>query len=376
MSIYKWIVGIVLTLVMITVLASSAILFSARDFQYGLRDIVPNGLVQIDRLLDIQGQVAQLEARVDEPRGQQLALEQQVASYDAELATLDEAINTARGEIAAQLAQVGANAQIAAAASADVDAATLAARATALAARPNLSAQDQQTLAALHGRLDQLAEQEQNRALRYSERATVAAQAENLSRSVAEQRSGVLALQASVVPDASAYERVRGEVLALQNLSPWGVSAYLAQGHPALLSTVLVLLMGALGSLLYLFPAYLNRPEPVTLEEIAVRLIFGMCAALAFYVLANATVAGFSIGAGVTQANTASMLNPFTVSLIGIVAGVLAEDIAKWIQDRGRGIFTQGAYTPTTDAAAPPPPAAASGGDVPGGGLVNNQAIS
>jgi hypothetical protein len=374
MSLYKWIVGIVLTLVMITVLASSAILFSARDFQYGLRDIVPNGLVQIDRLLSIQGQVEQLEARVDEPRGQQLALEQQVTSYDAELATLDEAINTARGEIAAQLAEIEASAQ-AQAASAEVDAVALTARATALAAR-NLSAGDQQKLAALRGRLDQLAEQEQNRALRYSERVSVAAQAENLARSVSEQRSGVLALQASLGMDSSNYDRVRGEVLALQNLSPWGISAYLAQGHPALLSTVLVLLMGALGSLLYLFPAYLNRPQPVTLEEIAVRLIFGMCAALAFYVLANATVAGFSIGAGVTQANTASMLNPFTVSLIGIVAGVLAEDIAKWIQDRGRGIFTQGAYTPTTDAAASPPPAAASGGDVPGGGLVNNQAIS
>lgn len=378
MSLYKWIVGIVLTLVMVSVLAASAILFSARDFQYGLRDIVPNGLVQIDRLLAIQTQVAQLEERVEAPRGQQLSLEQQVASYDRELAALDESINASRGEIAAQLAQVEANAQVASSAAvADVDAVSLGARATALAARPNLSAQDQQALAALHGRLDQLAEQEQNRALRYAERSTVAAQAENLSRQVAEQRSGVLALQASVVPDASMYERVRGEVLALQNLSPWGISAYLAQGHPALLSTVLVLLMGALGSLLYLFPAYLNRPQPVTLEEIVVRLIFGMCAALAFYVLANATVAGFSIGAGVTQANTASMLNPFTVSLIGIVAGVLAEDIAKWIQDRGRGIFTQGAYTPTTDAAASPPPAAAaSGGDVPGGGLVNNQAIS
>ncbi|MDX2277774.1 MAG: hypothetical protein NW206_20165 [Hyphomonadaceae bacterium] len=375
MSLYKWIVGIVLTVVMVSVLASSAILFSARDFQYGLRDIVPNGLVQVDRMLAIQDQLAELEARVEEPRGQQLALEQQVASFDAELAALDESINTTRGEIAAQLAEIETAAQVQSN-TADADSVALSARAAALAARPNLPAQDQQKLATLRGRLDQLAEQEQNRALRYSERTSVAAQAENISRQVAEQRSGALALQTSVVPDASMYERVRGEVMALQNLSPYGISAYLAQGHPALLSTVLVLLMGALGSLLYLFPAYLNRPQPVTLEEIAVRVIFGMCAALAFYVLANATVAGFSIGAGVAQANTASTLNPFTVSLIGIVAGVLAEDIAKWIQDRGRGIFTQGAYTPTSDAAASPPPAASSGGDVPGGGLVNNQAIS
>lgn len=352
MSIHKWIVGILLTAAMIAVLGGSAILFSARDFQYGLREIVPNGLVQIDRLLEIQDQVAALETSVEEPRGQQLALEQQVASFDREIAATDEAINALRGEIALALAQVEANAQVQAPAG-QADAANLNARASSLAARQGLTAADQQVLASLHGRIDQLAEHEQNRDLRYSERVTVAAQAETLARSVAEERSGVLALQASVVPDSASYERVRGEVLALQNLSPYGISAYLAQGHPALLSTILVLLMGALGSLLYLFPAYLNRPQPVTMAEIVVRLIFGMCSALAFYVIANATVAGFSIGAGVTQANTASTLNPFTVSLIGIIAGVMAEDIAKWIQDRGRGIFTQGAYTPTNDAAAP-----------------------
>ena len=377
MSLYKWLVGILLTLVMIAVLAASAILFSARDFQYGLRDIVPNGLVEIDQLLAIQDQVATLEARVDEPRGQQLALEQQVAMTDAEIATIDDSVNTTRGEIAAALATIEANASVQTAPG-EVTAATLGARATALSARAGLSPEDQQSLASLQGRISQLAETEQNRDLRYSERIGLVSQAENLSRRVAEERSGILALQASVVPDSSSYERVRGEVMALRNLSPYGVSAYLAQGHPALLSTVLVLLMGALGALLYLFPAYLNRLQPVTLEEIVVRLVFGMCAALAFYVLANATVAGFSMGTGVTQASTSAMLNPFTVSLIGIVAGVMAEDIAKWIQDRGRGIFTQGAYAPTGDQAAAAAPAAAPppAGELPGGGLVNNQAIS
>lgn len=374
MTLHKWLVGILLTVVMIAVLGMSSVLFSARDFQYGLRDVVPNGLVQIDRLVDIQDQVDALEARVQEPRGQQLALEQQVQSFDREIAAADEGINSLRAEVVSQLAPIEERVQ-AGGQSAQVDSASLGSRVSSLVARGDLGAAEQQALAALQGRIEQLAELEQNRDLRYAERATVAAQAENLARRVAEERSGVLALQTSVVPDSSAYERVRGEVMALRNLSPWGISAYLAQGHPALLSTVLVLLMGCLGALLYLFPAYLNRLQPVTAAEIFVRMIFGMCAALAFYVLANATVAGFSIGDNVAQATTASTLNPFTVSLIGIVAGVLAEDIAKWIQDRGRGIFTQGAYTPTADAAAPPA-AAASGGDVPGGGLVNNQAIS
>jgi hypothetical protein len=157
------------------------------------------------------------------------------------------------------------------------------------------------------------------------------------------------------LPDApQQFARVRNEAHALQMLSPLGVSAFLAQGSPSILATLLVLLMGALGALLYLFPAYLNRPAPVTMAEIAVRLIFGMCAALAFYVLANATISGISIAANAQQASTASTLNPFTVSLIGIVAGVLSEDIAKWIQDRGRGIFTPGGASSTSPTVPAP----------------------
>jgi hypothetical protein len=177
------------------------------------------------------------------------------------------------------------------------------------------------------------------------------------------------ALQAQVVHEREHYDRIRNEARSLQSLSVFGATTYLAQGHPSLLSTVLVLLMGALGSLLYLFPAYLNRPAPVTMAEVFVRLIFGACAALAFYVLANA-LAAFSVSAAPQQlATTSATLNPFTVSLVGIIAGVMSEDIAYWIQTRGRGVLGGG---------APARPAQAPGGTeetAPTGGLVNNDAI-
>jgi hypothetical protein len=254
-------------------------------------------------------------------------------------------------------------------AAADMTAQGLSQRVNALAARPGLPPADQQGVAQLRSQVQQLAEQEEALDDRGAERSALVARQRLVSGQVAEANRRVFALQQSVVPDYEHYTRVRGEAYALRNLSPLGASAFLAQGHPALLSTVLVLLMGALGSLLYLFPAYLNRPVPVTMAEIVVRLIFGMCAALAFYVLANAAIAGFSIASSVTQATTSSTLNPFTVSLVGIVAGVLSEDIAKWIQDRGRGIFQQGGVA----AAAPVPQV---NEPAPGGGLVNNQAIS
>ena len=64
------------------------------------------------------------------------------------------------------------------------------------------------------------------------------------------------------------------------------------------------------------------------------------------------------------------VVGSFGMLLIGIIAGVMSEDIAKWIQDRGRGIFTQGGGQSVASA----PPSDVDG--PPGGGLVNNQAIS
>jgi hypothetical protein len=366
---------VVLAIAMIAVLTLSALVFSSRDFQFGVAQIAPqtNGLVSFRRLAEADAQITQIEAETSGPRGELLEVEQRIAALDNQAATAEATANEARAQIVGGIAQVedSANVEVAQSAAADMSAQALSSRINTLASRPGLSATDQQQVAALSAQVSQLAQQEEAVDATGAERATLAARQRLISGQVAESNGRILALQDSVVPGSDSFGRIRSEAQSLQSLSPLGASAYLAQGHPALLSTILVLLMGALGSLLYLFPAYLNRPAPVTMAEIAVRLIFGMCAALAFYVLANAAIAGFSIGAGVTQATTSSLLNPFTVSLVGIVAGVLSEDIAKWIQDRGRGIFTQGQISSgSVGAAQVPPPEAA-----PTGGLVNNNAL-
>lgn len=376
MTFYKFAVGAVLTVAMVGVLTASALVFSSRDFQFGLAQISPstNGLVNFQRLAEADAQITQIESETAGPRGELLDVEQQIEAIDNHAQAAEATANEARAQIVGGIARVEENANIEAgqSAAADMSAQALSARINTLAGRPGLSAADQQNVAALSAQVNQLAQQEEGLDESSADRASLQARQRAISGQVAESNRRIFALQQSVVPDYEYFGRIRSEARSLQALSPLGASAYLAQGHPALLSTTLVLLMGALGSLLYLFPAYLNRPAPVTMAEIVVRLIFGMCAALAFYVLANAAIAGFSIGAGVTQATTSSLLNPFTVSLVGIVAGVLSEDIAKWIQDRGRGIFTQGQLSSgnvgAAQVAAAPEPA-------PTGGLVNNNAI-
>lgn len=370
MTFYKFAVGVVLAAAMVAVLGLSALVFSARDFQFGVQQIAPstNGLVSFAALEDASRQVAEIESETAGPRGELLQIDQEISALDTQVQSAEATANEARAAMVGSIAEIEtrANVQTAESAAADMSAQGLSQRVTALASRPGLTPGDQQGVANLRVQVGQLAEQEEALDDRGTERAALVARQRLVSGQVAESNRRIFALQQSVVPDYEHFGRIRGEAEALRSLSPLGMSAYLAQGHPALLSTLLVLLMGALGSLLYLFPAYLNRPVPVTMAEIVVRLIFGMCAALAFYVLANAAIAGFSIASAVQQATTSSALNPFTVSLVGIVAGVLSEDIAKWIQDRGRGIFQQGGVA----ASAPAPEPA------PTGGLVNNQAIS
>jgi hypothetical protein len=352
MTVYKFAVGVVLTLAMIAVLGIAALVFSARDFQFGVAQISPstNGLVDFRKLAEADRQIQQLQAESAGPRGEQLQIQQRIAALDNQAQAAEASVNEARAQIVGSIADIEAHANVqpAQSAAADVSAQALSQRINTLASRPGLSPGDQRSVTTLRAQVQQMSEQQASHDDTSAQRAALTARQQLVDGQVAESDRQIFALEQQVLPDYQQFTRVRNEVHALQNLSPLGISASLAQDHPSLLSTYLVLLMGALGSLLYLFPAYLNRPQPVTMAEIAVRLIFGMCAALAFYVLANATIAGFSIASSVQQAQTSSSLNPFTVSLIGIVAGVLSEDIAKWIQDRGRGIFTAG-------GAAPPP---------------------
>jgi hypothetical protein len=374
MTFYKFAVGVVLTLAMIVVLTLSALVFSARDFQWGVAQAAPasNGLVSFEKVREADQRIAVLEAASAAPRGELAEIEQAIAAIDNRLASAEAAANDTRAMLVGGVAEIEQRVGGEAQAAGDMSTAALTQRVNALAARPGLSAADQQAIAALATQTQQLARQEATLGASDAERAALVARQRTVGAEVAEANRAIFALQQGVVQNYEFYPRISSEVAALTKMSPWGVSAFLAQGHPALLSTMLVLLMGGLGSLLYLFPAYLNRPVAVSMAEVLVRLIFGACAALAFYVLANAALAGFSFSAGVEQTTTSSALNPFTVSLVGIVAGVLSEDIAKWIEERGRGIFAQGggaAAAAVSAAAQPADPAT-------GGGLVNNQAIS
>lgn len=343
MTLYKFSVGVVLTIAMIAVLGVSALVFSARDFQFGVSQVThTDGLLSFEDVERIGDQIEPLRRAASGRNAETAEITRSLAALDS----IQGSITATRASLVRAISEIEGRLNAPAQGAAAETTAALTQRINALDANPQLTPADKQTVASLRANLQQLTQQEtqqQQQGDAATQRAALSTRLALVGGQVQETNQQIRALQMQVLPEnPEEFDRVRSEVRALKSLSLFGASAYLAQGSPSLLSTALVLLMGALGSLLYLFPAYLNRPQPVTMAEIAVRLIFGMCAALAFYVLANAGIAAFSIGSGQQVQSSSGALNPFTVSLIGIVAGVLSEDIAKWIQERGKGIFTPG----------------------------------
>lgn len=382
MTMYKFLVGAVLTLAMIAVLTLAALSFSARDFQYGVWQVSPEtgGLVNFAALERAKGEISEIEADLGNVRTEVSELSARIEALGEEARRASQSAEASRAAVVRAVAEVEQSAGIEGNAANDAGTDALSVRVSGLSRRSGLAPVAQQQLVQAQSELQQLIASEERVAELDSTRAELEARKRLLDGQVEEANRrqdgwrGAVIRTNEIGQTRAQFDRISAEADALRSMSPWGVSLSLAQGHPALLSTIVVLLMGALGSLLYLFPAYLNRNVPVTIAEIIVRLIFGMCAALAFYVLANAAVAGFSIGGATTvdAVVTSTALNPFTVSLIGIVAGVLSEDIAKWIAERGRGILTQGGLGAVASSPPPPPPESERAA---GGGAVNDYAL-
>jgi len=374
MTFHKWMVGLGLAALMIAVLFFNAVLFSARSFQFNIAslDSASQGIVSVEAIALAEERLAAIEQSAAMPRAELSQIAQQISALDAaQEDTRNEAVAlqaTLAGELAALEAARGVSAATPAAA---LDDQGLADRVASLAEMtlPQQATAAVQTMRAdmdrLNIMLDQLDAGD-------AQRRELLQRQSLLGNQVADAQRQEFAIKQEAVSTVDLYDRIRIEAEALRRASLFGVGAGLVQAHPTMLSTALVLLMGLLGAILYLFPAYMSRANPVTFAEIAVRSIFGMVTALAFYIVANASIAGLAFVPGGTM-EAATAINPFTVSLIGIVAGIMADDIAKWIQRRGSEILggAPGVPAPPAGAAPAPNPGLAHTADAGAGAGVN-----
>lgn len=374
MTFHKWMVGLGLAALMIAVLFFNAVLFSARSFQFNIAslDSASQGIVSVEAIALAEERLAAIEQSAAMPRAELSQIAQQISALDAaQEDTRNEAVAlqaTLAGELAALEAARGVSAATPAAA---LDDQGLADRVASLAEMtlPQQATAAVQTMRAEMDRLNIMLDQLD---AGDAQRRELLQRQSLLGNQVADAQRQEFAIKQEAVSTVDLYDRIRIEAEALRRASLFGVGAGLVQAHPTMLSTALVLLMGLLGAILYLFPAYMSRANPVTFAEIAVRSIFGMVTALAFYIVANASIAGLAFVPGGTM-EAATAINPFTVSLIGIVAGIMADDIAKWIQRRGSEILggAPGVPAPPAGAAPAPNPGLAHTADAGAGAGVN-----
>lgn len=342
MSFHRWLTGAFLLLLMVFALAANAILFSARSFQHNLVQVDPSsgGIISLEKMRATDTEIARIQDSVRMQRG---AVAEAQAKFDVAKRETDQAVaalDAANIALEGRIATIEARFKLQSPPPSSYDPLGLAQRLERLGVQPGATPSDRTEVVALKDAAKKMIGL--NTELSEKEAALTEAEA-NLKQagaSVADADRTVLGLKAQFGGD---YDRIRNEADALSRGSLYGIGAQLVGMHPTFLSTVLVCLMGGLGGILFLFPAYVANRFPVTFVVIIVRLVFGMVTALAFYIVANATLAGFAFMPGQDGGQATSMsLNPFTVSLLGIIAGVMADDIAEWIHNRGRDILGGG----------------------------------
>ena len=347
MTFKRWFAGFFLLVLMIVSLFVNSILFSARSFQDNLAHVAPEtgGVIRLADLDSVNAKVGMLENQIAPQRGEaaQIAEKAALAQKDLDLArdslaALEAKVLTQAGELEALVGLPQA------AAGGEFDAADVSQRLDRIAAvrlaadKKDVAEQVRDGVVGARTALSKIDQTMQSVFAQQEDVALLQSQKLRAGQLVETSERQILGLKAQFGAD---FTRIHNEAEALKKSSPFGIGAKLAEMHPTFLSTLLVCIMGALGALLYLFPAYLNPDSKILFADIVVRLVFGMVVALAFYIVANTSVASFAY-TGSDRGVTSASLNPFMVSLLGIIAGIMADDIAAWIHQRGRELIGGG----------------------------------
>ncbi len=339
-SLWRTLIGLVLTAVMIATLLACAITFSARSFQHNFAQISGNatGVVSLAAIGRIAQQNAAQEAVIAPLRLELNERQRSEGELGAKLASLSEAAQEAATRADLALKPLEQRLGQAAGAETGLEAGALAQRISALASSEQLTDPDRAVLAQASKLLDTM--------VRRTAQANDTAASQDRAREEVAYTQGVIAAreaQAQQLEGAFTgnFDQIRAEIEALEKTSPYGMGLTLAQIHPAFLSTLLACLSGALGAIFYLFPAFMAGMKQVNLWQIVMRWLMGVTSAFVFMVVANAADSLLGFG-GAAAAAPQPSLNPFTISGLGLVAGVMADDIAQWIHQRGAFLFSQG----------------------------------
>jgi hypothetical protein len=121
-------------------------------------------------------------------------------------------------------------------------------------------------------------------------------------------------------------------------------STLLITTRPDMLALWLVILMGVLGSSLQMTNAYFkDRERQVTIGSYFLHLSVGAITALAIFIVAKA---GVPVIADASRLGGDAAINPYFVSFLAIVSGLLSENALASIEAQGKRVFGEGSSEP------------------------------
>ncbi len=141
-------------------------------------------------------------------------------------------------------------------------------------------------------------------------------------------------------------ERERDYISELLSLNDFGF-AFLATMPTQLLTLILTLSMGALGSVIYLTRTFFDRRAAAPFSFYLFRPFLGMVTAVAIFVLAKAgqiSISDASLSQGISE-----NLNPFLISFLAVLSGLFSEHAYERIQRAGWAIFRSGDSSESKD---------------------------
>ncbi|HVV34780.1 MAG TPA: hypothetical protein VHC73_16250, partial [Vitreimonas sp.] len=107
MTLYKFLVGLVLTIAMIAVLSLSALVFSARDFQFGVAQFSnTSGLVDFKQLEQINSLIEQSRSESAAARGENQQITNRLTDLQAKVDQAQDAATQARAQVVHQIADL------------------------------------------------------------------------------------------------------------------------------------------------------------------------------------------------------------------------------------------------------------------------------
>jgi VIT1/CCC1 family predicted Fe2+/Mn2+ transporter len=342
----RWFAGFVLLFLMVCALFLNTALFSARSFQHNLAsfDRSSGGIVDIPRLEKAHADIAVIETKIAPLRLEAQQADAKVGAAQRAYDAASDQINLEKAKVMTSLAALEDAAQVAAPAEASIQFGNenVMERAGAISRKPGISADLRSSAQSLLTRAAAVEKQEAD-LNPLDEKVQIAkSEAQRIADQINTNSAQIIQIQAGFGDN---FNRIYNESQAIKRSSFLNLTSTFAGMHPTFVSTILAIIMGALGAILYLFPAYLNPKNEITFVVIVVRLFFGMVTALAFYIVANVT--GVALTSGNSGVTMGGDLNPFVVAFLGIIAGIMADDIAKWIMVRGREIL--GGHNPNHD---------------------------